>query len=341
MPRRPAARRFHSALVPFVFSLLRRQGKDPGPLERRFLSTRGSDGAPVAEVTLEELGAVLAEAGALSGDPLFGLHCAQAMPRGAYGLLEFALRAAPTGRQALEQLASYGALINPLVRWTLEADAHEVALHHRAPRRGGMGAHGNVFTVARVLRISREMLGDDVRPTRAWFAHAAKACPPELLAVLGCRDVAFGRASSGLAFDVATLERASKEADPALNEALRHHAAAVLPHLADEELYGRARRVVLELLPKGKATLAATAKRLHRSPRTLQRQLGLEGTSFAALLATVRRERAEVLLARGDEPVEAVGRAVGYADPAAFGRAFRAWTGVAPGAWRARRLLVA
>lgn len=337
MSRRAVAPRFNSALVPFVFALVRRAGKDPQALERRYLSTRNSDGAPVAEVSLDELGAVLADAAKLTGDPNFGLHCAQAMPRGAYGLLEFAIRAAPTGHKALEQLATYGALINPLVRWSLETDGQELALHHRAPRQGGMGVHGNVFTVARILRIARELLGDDVTPTRAWFAHEAKAAAPELVAALGCRDLSFGRGSSGLAFDLATMARPSKEQDPALNEALERYASALLPQLADEQVYGQARRVVLELLPKGRATLAATAKRLHRSPRTLQRQLGLEGTRFAALLAAVQRERAEVLLARGALTVEAVGRAVGYADPAAFGRAFRGWTGTTPGAYREQR----
>lgn len=336
MARPRTVRRFTSALVPFVFALVRLNGKSPAALERKYLRPRASDGALVAEVSLDELGQVLTEAGRLVGDPLFGLHCAQAMPRGGYGLLEFALRAAPTGRDALAQLAAYGALINPLVRWSLEADDGEVALHHRAPRRGGVGAQGNVFTVARILTISRELLGDDVRPVRAWFAHDAKRCPDELRAFLGCDDVAFGRPSSGLAFAPQTLARPSKERDVELNLALQQHAKALLPRLAADEAYAPARAVVQELLPSGRATLAATAKRLHRTPRTLQRQLRAEGTSFAALLEQVRVERAQALLRRGEGTTEVVARAVGYADAAAFTRAFKRWTGTTPAAFRGR-----
>src|SRR5207247_1094500 len=112
------------------------------------------------EVSLPELGALMASAADVLGDALFGLHCAQAMPRGSYGLLEFALRAAPSGRVAMEQLSRYGSLINPLVRWIIEDDGKEIALHHRAPHQDGVGRQANIFTVARIVAIAREMLGD-------------------------------------------------------------------------------------------------------------------------------------------------------------------------------------
>lgn len=329
------AKRFTSALVPYVLTWVRAKGKDVKGLEKKYLHVRTSDGVATPEVSLDELGDFLTDTAKVLGDPLFGLHCAQGMSRGAYGLLEFGLRSAPTGRLSMEQLAAYGALINPLVRWSLEVDGDEVALHHRAPKKGGVGRQGNVFTVTRILHIAREMMGDDVRPVRAWFAHSEKQCPEELARFLGTKHIAFGRASNGLSFSEETLARVPMGADAELNRALELHGQAVLAQCGDEEdAYERARAVVVAGLPKGEATLGKVAKRLHVTPRTLQRRLEENGATFAALLNEVRRAQAERLLGRTGAPLAEVAEQVGYSDTAAFVRAFRGWTGTTPGKFR-------
>ena len=329
MARALKAKRFTSALVPFVLTLVRRAGKDATRLEKKYL--RGT----MPEVSLPELGALLTDVSNELGDPLFGLHCAQAMTRGSYGLLEFGLRSAPTLRIAMEQLGTYGALINPLVRWSTEADGEELSLHHRPPQKGGVGRQGNVFTVTRMLQIAREMMGDGLTPSRAWFAHEEKRCPPELAAYLGTRDIAFGRASNGLSFAAADLERRPSGADPELNHALELHGAAVLQQCGEAgDVYEQTRGAVLALLPNGDATLARTAKKLHVTARTLQRRLLEEGVSFGTLLTEVRRTQAERMLARSEAPLAQVAEQVGYADSGAFVRAFRSWTGTTPGKFR-------
>jgi AraC-like DNA-binding protein len=309
--------------------MVRRSGKDASKLEKKYL--KGTQ----PEVSLPELGGVLGDAAKELGDPLFGLHCAQVMPRGSYGLLEFGLRAAPTMRIAMEQLATYGGLINPLVRWSVEKEGDALSLHHRAPQKGGVGVQGNVFTVARILQIAREMMGDELVPERAWFAHESKSCPPEIASFLGTKDIAFGRASNGITFSAKDLAKAPKGADAELNKALELHGAAVLEACGDAaDVYERTRAVVLELLPRGGATLEKAAKRLHVTPRTLQRRLVDEGVTFASLLGEARRAQAEQLLSRSGMSVNEVAKRVGYADAGAFTRAFRGWTGKTPGAFR-------
>lgn len=327
-----APRRFTSALVPFVLQVLRARGVDVRPLERKYLR-----GQSAAEVSLPELAALLEDGARAAKDPRFGLHCAQAMGRGSYGLLEFALRAAPTARIAMEQLARYGRLINPLVRWSLEVDGDEVSLHHRAPRAGGVGRQGNLFTVARIVQIAREMLGDEVHPTAAWFAHRERQPEEEVLRFLGTASVAFGRASNGVSFPAALLARAPRDADAELNRALEVHGVALLAQCADlDDAYERARAALVQELPRGVASLAGVAKKLHVAPRTLQRRLAEQGVTFAALLSEVRAAQAERLLLRTDTPLQDVARQLGYSDRAAFGRAFRGWTGTTPAQFRER-----
>jgi AraC family transcriptional regulator len=60
----------------------------------------------------------------------------------------------------------------------------------------------------------------------------------------------------------------------------------------------------------------------------------MTGESVAEALRRVRLNRAAHALVRGDQPVAAVGRACGYANAAAFTRAFRLAYGVTPGVFR-------
>ena len=74
---------------------------------------------------------------------------------------------------------------------------------------------------------------------------------------------------------------------------------------------------------------------LHR--RTLSRRLRAQGTTFQAVLDEVRLEAARQLLQGTRTPIEEIAAALCYADVSAFTRAFRRWTGAAPGEWRRRR----
>lgn len=70
------------------------------------------------------------------------------------------------------------------------------------------------------------------------------------------------------------------------------------------------------------------------SRRALDRRLAASGTSFRTQLDELRFARARRLLLAGQAPLADISLALGYADPSAFTRAFRKWSGQAPQAWR-------
>ena len=83
--------------------------------------------------------------------------------------------------------------------------------------------------------------------------------------------------------------------------------------------------------------LGTAAKALHLSTSTLQRHLAMEGTSFQSLKDHLRRDLAIVRLNSSNVPLAALAQDLGFADSAAFQRAFKSWTGSAPGSYRQRR----
>jgi AraC-like DNA-binding protein len=71
--------------------------------------------------------------------------------------------------------------------------------------------------------------------------------------------------------------------------------------------------------------------------RTLQRRLHEEGLSFLSVFDDVRATKAKAYL-DVNLPIAEVGSRLGFAQPAAFHKAFKRWTGMPPGAWRGRPL---
>jgi len=90
------------------------------------------------------------------------------------------------------------------------------------------------------------------------------------------------------------------------------------------------------LVPGGPADPASVARRLGMSVRTLQRALASEGVTLSALVEEAKRNEACRLLVTTRDPLKEVARRVGYADVAAFCRAFRRWTGHTPRTFHAR-----
>jgi AraC-like DNA-binding protein len=92
----------------------------------------------------------------------------------------------------------------------------------------------------------------------------------------------------------------------------------------------RRRIVEQELAP----TLGRLAADLELSPATLRRRLEVEGTTWQQLKDAVRRELALHYLGDASLTVDEIAARLGFNDPSTFYRAFRKWTGHAPGAWR-------
>lgn len=82
-------------------------------------------------------------------------------------------------------------------------------------------------------------------------------------------------------------------------------------------------------------TLENVAARLHLAPRTLIRRLRRMGTTYQGIMDDFLRARACELLANDKLKVKEVAAALGFHNPANFGKTFKRWYGISPGAYRA------
>lgn len=103
----------------------------------------------------------------------------------------------------------------------------------------------------------------------------------------------------------------------------------------DRRMVQRVRSIVARALP-GVVTLATVARELNLSTRTVHRRLQEENSSLRAIKDALRRDQALVQLGTTTKGIAQIAAELGYAEPSAFFRAFTAWAGCSPSAYRRR-----
>ncbi|MDQ7743742.1 AraC family transcriptional regulator [Hydrogenophaga pseudoflava] len=261
------------------------------------------------------------------------------LPWGSYGLLARASLSAPTLGVALKRWCRHHGLLTRDITLAVETGGDEariVLTEHRPP--GGDGSLRE-FCFVSVLR--------NVHGLACWFvdsripllgASFPFAAPPHADAyrVLFDGPTRFEADATAIRFDARYLALPIKRDEAAMNQMLqRALPIQVRPYRRDRLLVQRVRQV-LTTQPLDAHNADDLAALLHTSARTLHRQLKEEGATLQALKDEVRRERAIDLLQRTRRPIKQIAAATGFQSEKSFIRAFKAWTGVAPGEWRDR-----
>lgn len=105
---------------------------------------------------------------------------------------------------------------------------------------------------------------------------------------------------------------------------------------ADDSYAAKVRNELIELIPGGTYTVEDVAAELNVSPRTLQRRLAVEKTTFIKQLNHTRELMARNYLKNSTMSTDEIAFLVGYSDANVFNRAFRNWTGLTVGQFKNR-----
>ncbi|OZM79767.1 AraC family transcriptional regulator [Pseudonocardia sp. MH-G8] len=153
-------------------------------------------------------------------------------------------------------------------------------------------------------------------------------------------DVRFAQPGALLRVPTRLLTTALPGADPVLREITLDYIAAHFTEPA-RSTSDQVRLLLARSLGSAPIHLAAIARLLTVHPRTLQRRLAAESTSFDALLDDVRRTTAHRLITETDLPFSQVTAMVGLTGQSALTRAVRRWSGRAPRDLRQQRPVAA
>ena len=269
-----------------------------------------------------------------SRDIDLGLHIGSTLRIREFGLAGYAAYYSTSLGEALERIARYSRIVNEIVVFDLIEGADQVKLvSDNVPRFDAM-RHPIDIRMAWTLMAVREIAGEDINPIEVDLPYTRPANIAEHKRHFRTQ-IEFGRPAATLVFRKEDLDRPVKSGDGTLSHYLDQLADEVLGSLSKGATFAdRLRSAIWTDLSTGKTSVQRIAKRLGISPRSLQRNLAEEGTTFSTELDALREEMARTLLRDRHHAVCEVAFLLGYSEPSSFFRAFRRWESVSPVEYR-------
>ncbi|HTY29988.1 AraC family transcriptional regulator [Mycobacterium sp.] len=267
--------------------------------------------------------------------PDFGRRLAQRQGIEILGPVGVAARTAATVADALGIFGTYMAAYSPVIaiRVTPLTDPRlsfltvEFLLDSAPPH-----PQTTELSLGVSLRVFRLLMGADYTPLKVHLPHEPLTPRADYVRYFGCTPE-FAARAAGFTVRTADLSRPLHRDDVA-HKAVVDYLNGITPH--DAGIVESVRIIVRQLLPTGAATLDVVAGQFNVHPKTLQRRLAEEDTTFAALVDQVRRDAAERYLRSTAISLTHLARELGYAEQSVLTRSCKRWFGTGPAAYRNR-----
>ncbi|MFM0043961.1 AraC family transcriptional regulator [Paraburkholderia sediminicola] len=144
----------------------------------------------------------------------------------------------------------------------------------------------------------------------------------------------YGAKMNSLSFDLAYLDRRLPHANAITAAMCEQMCAELIERRQAQSGTSTIVRQYLSVPGSSLPDLAAMARIVNLSERTLKRRLKEEGTTFRTLLMESRRAMAEELLKDRRLSMADIAVRLGFSDSSTFSQAFKRWHGVAPNVYR-------
>jgi AraC-like DNA-binding protein len=293
---------------------------------------------PTEMVSVVEYGSFLEVAVRLSEDPAFALHVGERAQTGALHTVGYLLITCRTMRDAIAQFVRFAGLIYEDARWELrESDGSATfAFDHSTlePRAAALDAE---FCLAFIVGVGRHFCGRENAPREVRFRHPAPGYARQHEQVFRC-PVSFGQPRHEIVFKRSLLDIPQIHCDEPVAQLLRQRAENLLTARGTDAMLRQRILDTVKYQPDASSLdTDSLARRLGLGPRTLRRRLAGLNVSLLALVEEARCELAREALAKAT-PIKEIASRLGYSEQSAFQRAFKRWTGMTPGQYRAQML---
>lgn len=271
---------------------------------------------------------------AVTGDPCLGLRLAHIARPELHELVRPVVGGSRDLGGALVCLTSLGGMIDERLNIYLELEGDEAVVAQADGDEGhGRMRQSNEYVMAALTLIGSHLTGSYLQPSGASFRHGAPVEVTHLRDHFGSQ-MGFDQARNAIAFPRSYLALPLVAPSEQQRLQLRRRGDELLRGLPDDGFLREVKATVACGLSHGVPTPARVAEVLGLSERALRTRLRLRGTSLRLVTDGLRRSLAIDYLKSRELSVCEVAKRLGFADSAAFGRAFRRWAGCSPRDYR-------
>lgn len=284
---------------------------------------------PHAELNDAELQKLWMSAVRLTGDPLFGLHFGESFQLAALGAVGEIIKSSETVGAALTLASGFISVVTNL--YTMVVDKNKqtftIAFHRTREEPEDVARQIADFLMVFTVHELNGFLLRKVTPTTISYAFPINA-HSEYERIFRCIPVTKHNELK-ISFDASFADEPIITANFEHQRFFLEKVAASHPASASS-FQARIMDYLLRNAYHGIPSLDDVAANYNITPRSLQRRLQEEGTSFQQTVDTVRKNLATHYLESGKYKVKEISSLLGYNELSAFSRAFKRWTGKTP-----------
>ncbi|NCF17942.1 MAG: helix-turn-helix domain-containing protein [Haliea sp.] len=318
-----------------VITVVREAGLDPvAMLERAGIPADAPDD-PEYTLSLREELAFMEDALQALQQPDLGLQLGPRYHLPFYGMLGLAAMTSANLAETFRVVFKYIHLTWSFMNWSLRSE-DGVAIIHLQKRRD----LGNCYQymvdrgLAASYTIACDALGYTLPLLEVNVMQPAPAYAERYQEIFRC-PVNFSAGSNDFRFEERYVHEPLQQAETESSRIFEAQCEQICAALDEGGGFTEVIRQHLLQLPNQVSSLERIAERLHTTPRTIQRKLAQENTSYHELVENIRRNLAIEYLKTTALSLEDIAARLGYADAPSFSHAFKRWTGSSPGALRA------
>lgn len=285
-------------------------------------------------ITQKQLNELWMNASRLTSDPLFGLHFGESLQLSALGIVGEIIKSSNTVGEALTQAASLISLFTDLFRLEVSRKRSSFLIHVKTTKdQSDLPFPTQQMRDLLMVFLIHELDGlllEKIKPIAARFSFHTES-RSEYERVLRCK--ASKAAECSLEFPLSYWNEPVLSANYELQQQLLQKVKSDKGNAKDTFLHERLQSYLLSHAYLGILSLEDVASNFNMSARNLQRRLREEGTTFQQVADGVRKSLAQHYLSSGSYQLKEISTILGYNELSAFSRAFKRWTGKAPGAF--------
>jgi AraC-like DNA-binding protein len=286
-----------------------------------------------ARVTASQIATLVQSLWSATDDELLGLGSAP-MPRGTFRLLSYGMMSSPDAAIALERFGQFSRALPAVPPCAMSVDGELVRLTIDL---SDIDEPLDVLIDALLAAVHRFLGWAIGRKVPLKHVELPYSRPPEVddYDLIFGAPVVFDAVRAALVCGSDLLRAPLVRSEAELDEFIRNAPGDLLAGRDyGTSLTDRVRHMIKPGRQEQLPSMDDIAARLAMSPQTVRRKLREEHTSLREIRDDILRDAAIASLSRGDETVAALSERLGFSEPSAFTRAFRRWTGSAPGSYR-------
>ena len=149
-----------------------------------------------------------------------------------------------------------------------------------------------IVGLAVILSLCRANYGQNLVPTLVHLTYKAPVCSEEY-ANFFRSELLFEKERNRIAFSREDIDKPLTSSNALLAEVNDQVIIKYMAQLDEDDIIGRTKALIVDMLPSGSVTIGKIADRLNMSIRSLQRELARHEKTFIHLLAETRLHLAE------------------------------------------------